>query len=184
MSRVRVATISDADAIAAIYAPIVRETAISFETEPPTAETMAQRIDEALLTHPWLVAEHDKEVVGYAYAGKHRERAAYRWSVDVTAYVREDLRRSGIGRALYEALISTLREQGYRSAFAGIALPNPASIGLHEAVGFTFLGVYREVGFKHGRWHDVGWWRRGLSEAVGSPKEPKPFAALRESFPT
>jgi len=180
VSRVRVARISDADAIAAIYAPVVRETAISFETEPPTAETMAQRIAETLVTHPWLVAELGDEVVGYAYAGKHRERAAYRWSVDVSGYVREDVRRLGIGRALYEALITILRAQGFRSAFAGIALPNAASVSLHEAVGFKFLGVYKEVGFKHGRWHDVGWWRLGLSESAGSPEEPKPFAAMRE----
>jgi phosphinothricin acetyltransferase len=173
---IRTATALDAPAIAAIYAPIVRGTAISFETEPPTSEIMAARIADTLPTHPWLVAERGNDILGYAYAGKHRQRAAYRWSVDVSAYVREDARRMGIGRALYERLIAILRTQGFRSAFAGIALPNPASVALHEAVGFRPLGIYKDVGFKHGRWHDVGWWRLALSESVLEPDEPKLFA--------
>jgi phosphinothricin acetyltransferase len=179
-SKVRVATGSDARAIAAIYAPLVRDTAISFEMEPPTTEDMAERIINTLPTHPWLVAERGEEIVGFAYAGKHRQRAAYRWSVDVTAYVSEDVRRSGVGTALYRTLIDILRKQGFRSAFAGIALPNAASIGLHEAIGFRPLGIYKEAGFKCGRWHDVGWWRLGLSEAAGRPEEPIAFAALRD----
>jgi phosphinothricin acetyltransferase len=175
----RVAEPGDAAAIAAIYAPIVRETAISFETEPPSPDAMAVRIEGVLKSHPWLVAVRAGEVVGYAYAGEHAQRAAYRWSVNVTAYLAETARRQGVGRKLYGALIPMLRAQGFRSAFAGIALPNAASVGLHEAVGFEPLGVYRDVGFKLGRWHDVGYWRLALTEEDGPPAEPVPFPLLR-----
>ena len=180
-SKVRVAERRDAEAIAAIYTPIVRETAISFETDPPTAAIMADRIETTLRRHPWLVAETSGEVVGYVYASEHRQRAAYRWSVDVTAYVSQDARGQGLGRRMYGVLIDTLRAQGFRSAFAGIALPNPASVALHESVGFTALGVYKDVGFKLGRWHDVGWWRLALSTGDHNPAEPIAFARLRDS---
>jgi L-amino acid N-acyltransferase YncA len=176
---VRVAEPGDAEAIAAIYAPIVRHTAISFETEPPTPEVMAARIEATLPTHPWLVAVRDGEVVGYAYASEHAQRGAYRWSVNVSAYLAQTARGQGVGRGLYGVLIPTLQAQGFRSAFAGIALPNDASIGLHEAVGFEPLGVYKEVGFKLGQWRDVGYWRLSLTEAQGAPAEPTPFAAFR-----
>ena len=139
---------------------------------------MAERIAATLPTHPWLVAERDGMVAGYAYAGKHRERSAYRWSVDVTAYVDEGSRRAGVGRALYGELLVTLRRQGFHAAFAGIALPNAASIALHEALGFRKLGVYQDAGFKNGQWHDVGWWQLRLSTGGGIPQEPIPFAAL------
>ena len=176
--KIRVANPVDAVAIAAIYAPIVRDTVISFEIELPTPQVMEERILVTLSMYPWLVAERDGEVVGYAYASKHRERAAYRWSVDVSAYVREGARGMGIGRALYDALIGMLRRQGFRSAFAGIALPNEASIRLHEAVGFQLVGVYRDVGFKHGHWRDVGWWRLGLTTGDAPPGEPISFPDL------
>ena len=177
----RPASPSDGAAFAAIYAPIVRDTAISFETEPPSAEVMAERVAKLLPTHPWIAAERDGQILGYAYAGPHRERPAYRWSVDVTPYVHEDARGQGVGRALYGSLIEILNLQGFRSAFAGIALPNPQSIGLHQAIGFEPVGTYREVGFKHGLWHDVSWWRLGLSQALETPAEPIPFEALRRS---
>ncbi len=179
--RLRIAEPADAADFAAIYAPIVRDTAISFETDPPTAEVMEGRVRKLLQTHPWLAAERDGRVIGYCHAGPHRERAAYRWSVDVTPYVHADARGQGVGRALYLALIAILRLQGFRSAFAGIALPNPGSVGLHEALGFELLGVYRDVGFKHGRWRDVGWWRLSLSDGEGPPGEPVPFEAVRGS---
>ncbi len=174
--KIRVAMPSDGEAVAAIYAPIVRDTAISFEIVPPTAEAMTGRITRTLATHPWLVAERDGQVSGFAYAGLHRERAAYRWSVDVSAYVDAGARRTGIGRALYTPLFAILRAQNYRSAFAGIALPNEASVGLHEAMGFMPLGVYRNVGFKHGAWRDVGYWQLDLSGTPDAPQEPIPFA--------
>jgi phosphinothricin acetyltransferase len=175
--QIRVATTSDSETIATIYAPIVRDTAISFETEPPSTEIIARRIAETISQLPWLVAERDQKVIGLAYASKHRERAAYRWSVDVSAYVHEEARRRGVGRTLYERLLGIVRNQGFHAAFAGIALPNAASVGLHEAAGFKPLGVYREVGFKHGQWHDVGWWQMQLSESI-SPGEPIPFAQI------
>jgi L-amino acid N-acyltransferase YncA len=176
---IRVAEHADAAAIAAIYAPIVRETAISFETEPPSAEDMAGRIEAALSSHPWLVAVRAGAVIGYAYAGQHQQRAAYRWSANVTAYMDAGERRTGVGTRLYGALIPVLRAQGFRSAFAGITLPNAASVGLHEAVGFRPLGVYQDVGFKLGAWRDVGWWRLALSKGGGAPAEPAPFARFR-----
>ena len=159
---IRSATAADAASILAIYAPIVRDTIISFETEVPTAAEIAHRIDATLKTYPFLVAEMRGAIAGYAYAGEHRARAAYRWSVDVTVYVAAPARRSGVGRALYARLLPMLAQQQFHAAFAGIALPNPASVGLHEAMGFTPVGIYREVGFKFGRWHDVGWWQRLL----------------------
>jgi phosphinothricin acetyltransferase len=174
-TKIRIAAPSDAAAIASLYAPIVRETIISFETEPPTAEVMAERIAKTIPMYPFLVAERDGELIGYAYSGQHRERAAYRWSVDVSVYISANARRSGAGRALYNKLFEILRQQNFRSAFAGIALPNDASVGLHEAVGFEPLGVYKEVGFKLGDWRDVGWWRLALSNAPGEPEEPRPF---------
>jgi len=157
----------------------VRETAISFEIEPPSAEDMAGRMEATLASHPWLVAVRAGDVVGYAYAGQHQQRAAYRWSVNVTAYIDGGARRAGVGTRLYAALIPILRAQGFRSAFAGVTLPNDASVGLHEAVGFKPLGVYEDVGFKLGAWRDVGWWRLPLSESAEAPAEPVPFARYR-----
>ena len=175
----RLAEQQDAGAVATIYAPIVRDTFISFETEPPSPAVMAQRIESTQQRHPWLVATAGNEVLGYAYASEHRQRAAYRWSVDVTVYIAEGARGQGLGRRLYGGLISILRAQGFRGAFAGIALPNEASIGLHEAVGFRALGVYKEVGLKLGAWRDVGWWRLELSNDKAPPSEPIPIPQLR-----
>jgi len=172
---VRVATADDAEAIARIYAPIVADTVISFELAVPTVDEMRARIVATLARLPWLVSvDADGAVDGYVYASRHRERAAYQWSVDVTAYVREDARGRGIGKRLYTRLFGELSTLGYFQAFAGIALPNAPSVALHESVGFTHLGIYRGVGFKHGAWHDVGWWQRTL-QAAKPPHEPTPF---------
>lgn len=159
---VRQATPGDGSAVAAIYRPIVDETAISFEEEPPSAEDMAGRIAKVLGHYPYLVAQQDGRVIGYAYAAQHMERSAYRWSVNVSAYVAEGFRGTGVGKRLYRALFETLAERGFHMAMAGITLPNEASVKLHEGVGFKPIGVYREVGFKFGRWHDVGWWQRRI----------------------
>lgn len=166
---IRTATPADAEAITAIYAPIVEGTSISFELTPPTVDEMRSRIVNTLADLPWLVSEDPMgSVDGYVYASKHRERQAYQWSVDVTAYVREDARGLGIGKRLYQALFAELVTLGYFQAFAGTALPNDASVALHESVGFQPIGTYRKVGFKLGAWHDVGWWQKELR----SPTEP------------
>lgn len=175
--KIRTATPNDAAAVAAIYGPIVQYTTISFEIDPPDAAEMRARIEKTLATLPWLVAEDAAGVVcGYVYASKHKERAAYQWSVDTTVYVRDDMRGQGVGRALYARLLPLLSELGYCQAFAGVALPNVGSVGLHEALGFTPIGVYSNVGFKHGAWRDVGWWQKSLRALEVSPKAPVAFS--------
>jgi L-amino acid N-acyltransferase YncA len=169
---VRAASEQDADACAAIYAPYVIETAITFELEPPSAAQMAERIAKAHHAHAWLVAEEAGRVVGYAYGGAFNLRAAYRWACEVSVYVELGRRRSGAGRALYEALLARLAERGYRIAVAGMTLPNEASVGLHRAMGFEPVGTYRRIGYKHGAWHDVAWMQRALGSSGDPPQEP------------
>jgi L-amino acid N-acyltransferase YncA len=170
--KLRQATLEDAEEIAAIYAPIVQSTFISFESEPPSAAEMRARIAKSLERHCWLASEDEHgRVNGYVYASAFRDRAAYRWSVETTAYVRDDSRGLGIGKCLYLTLLPRLLELGYYQVFAGIALPNPASVALHEAVGFKPIGTYRNVGFKLGAWHDVGWWQLALREATPPPAQ-------------
>lgn len=176
-SLIRMATVDDASAIAEIYRPIVESTAISFETVAPHADEMRQRIQDVLAAHPWLVYERDGVVAGYVYASKHRARAAYEWSVDTSVYVDERFRRRCIGHGLYLSLFAVLIAQGYANAFAGITLPSPASVALHERVGFTPVGVYRRVGYKLGAWHDVGWWQRPLE---GPNAEPSSIRGLKD----
>ena len=172
---IRIATPEDAPAIQAIYAPIVENTIISFETEPPTVAEMAGRIKKTLDFFPYLVCEYNGEVIGYVYATKHRERAAYQWAADVSAYIREDFRGKGVGKALYTALKAMLAGQGFYHAYAGIALPNAASAALHEAVGFKPLGVYHQVGYKLGNWHDAGWWELQIQPLDLPPRPLQPF---------
>lgn len=160
----------------AIYAPIVRNTAISFELEPPTIAEFKSRVTEYLNVAPWVVCESENIIVGYSYAGRHRARAAYQWSVDVSVYVAANQHRRGVGRALYTSLIECLRLQGFYNAYAGITLPNPASVALHESLGFQPVGVYRDVGYKLGQWHSVGWW----ALALRNESPPPPLIALRD----
>lgn len=165
----------DAAACAAIYAPHVEDGVVSFEERAPDAAEMATRIELVSATHPWLVAELDGEPVGYAYACRFQERPAYRWTAMVSVYVDADHHRAGIGRQLYLALFERLREQRFRTACAGITLPNAASVALHESLGFVAVGVNREVGWKQGAWRDVGWWQLELTPALdGPPPEPLP----------
>jgi phosphinothricin acetyltransferase len=172
---------SDAREVLDIYGPIVAATAISFEEEVPTQREMERRISEALAFAPWLVCADGDRVAGYAYASRHRERAAYRWSVDVSVYVRDRCRRGGVGRALYTSLLALLRLQGFYAAHAGITLPNEASVRLHESLGFRPVGVYARVGFKRGAWHDVGWWQLPLRERSGEPAPTLGPEALRRA---
>lgn len=167
--RVRDATTDDAAACAAIYAPYVSGTAISFETAPPTPAEMARRIADAQRTHAWLVLTDGPGVLGYAYGGRFAARAAYRWSCEVSVYLQDGLRGTGGGRALYDVLLPRLADRGYRTAFAGMTLPNDASVGLHRALGFEPSGTYRRVGWKAGAWHDVAWMQRALGSADGPP---------------
>jgi L-amino acid N-acyltransferase YncA len=169
---IRLAAGRDAEQIAAIYAPNVTATVISFEFEPPSVDEMRRRIEVTLERYPWLVCERQGRLLGYSYAGAHGSRAAYQWSVDVSVYVHEDARRRGVGRALYGSLFAALGLQGFYNAYAGATLPNPASVGLHESVGFRPVGVYRGVGYKLGAWHDVGWWHLPIRERVADPDPP------------
>lgn len=169
----------DSAACAAIYAPSVYGSATSFETVAPDAAEFARRIHEVTRRYPWLVAEDEGRVTGYAYGTQHRARAAYRWTTEVAVYVDAGHRGRGVGRSLYGALLSLLRRQGLRTAVAGITLPNQASIALHEACGFTHVGVFHRSGFKAGAWHDVGWWELDLAPGdEGPPAEPGPPTRL------
>jgi L-amino acid N-acyltransferase YncA len=173
-------TIRDADpardgaACAAIYAPHVECSAVSFEERAPDAGEMEARIERYGVSHAWLVAERGGQVVGYAYATAFNERPAYRWSTSVSVYIVDGARGEGVGRALYEALFDRLRERGFRMACAGITLPNEASVGLHESLGFERTGVNPEIGFKKGAWRDVGWYQLELAPVrEGPPPEPR-----------
>ncbi len=176
----RIATSDDAAQVLEIYAPFCLASPISFETEAPTIEEIRRRITSTLEFFPWLVALEGERVLGYAYASRHRDRAAYRWSADVSVYVREEARGKGLGRALYTSVFAILRLQGIYNILAGITLPNPASVALHEAMGMRPLGVYSGIGFKCGDWHDVGWWQLALRTHQGSPLEPVAFPDLRD----
>ncbi|OUL26949.1 GNAT family N-acetyltransferase [Nostoc sp. T09] len=161
-AKIRLANEEDASQMLAIYAPIVRETTISFELEPPSETEFQHRIKSYQQQMPWLVCEIDGEVVGYAYASPYRTRAAYQWSVESSVYVGENYRRKGIAKALYTSLLKLLQLQGYYNVVAAIALPNQASVAVHEAVGFAPVGVFQRVGFKFGKWRDVGYWQLSL----------------------
>jgi L-amino acid N-acyltransferase YncA len=168
----RDAVVADASACAAIYAPYVTDSAITFEIDPPSVEEMAARIATALDTHAWIVLQQGGQVLGYAYAHKFAERAAYRWACETSIYLQTGLRRTGAGRTLYEALFTRLAGRGYRRAIAGMTLPNDASVGLHRAVGFQPMGTYRDIGWKNGSWHDVAWVQRTILLGSDPPAEP------------
>ena len=170
---IRLATVSDAAEIAEIYRPYVEDTVISFELEAPGEIETARRMEHVLERAPWLVAERQGQVVAYAYASSHRERAAYQWSMDASVYVRAGQHRQGLARALYAELFARLVELGYYTAFAGISLPNAASVGLHESFGFEPVGIYKKAGYKFGAWHDVGWWQKPLRNYTVPPQVPR-----------
>jgi L-amino acid N-acyltransferase YncA len=171
----------DSEGCAAVYAPYVRDSAISFEQDPPDAAEMSRRIERVSARYPWLVAEEDGSLAGYAYATEHRTRAAYRWTCEVAVYIAASSRGRGLGRALYEALLDLLTRQGLRLAVAGITLPNEASVALHQSCGFEPVGTFHRIGWKRGGSHDVSWWERELIErSQDPPAEPGPPARLPE----
>ena len=171
----------DAEACVAIYAPFVLDSAVSFEDHAPSAEQLKRRIARLSSTHAWLVAEDQDKVVGFAYGCPHRERAAYRWATEVSVYVDGSYQARGVGRALYTELFGLLGRQGYRVACAGIALPNNASLALHQSMGFEPIGVYRGIGWKAGAWRDVSWWQLQLGpQDSTTPREPGPPVRLED----
>lgn len=169
---------ADAQAIGAIYAPFVLDDATSFEVAVPDPAEIERRIRAQCDKYPWLVFESDHTILGYAYASTHRARHAYQWCVEVSVYVQPRAHRRGIGRALYTALFDLLRRQGYVNAYAGITLPNPSSLGIHESLGFVPIGVFRQIGFKFGRWHDVAWLHLRLREDPAPTADPLSTAEL------
>jgi L-amino acid N-acyltransferase YncA len=180
---IRFATVDDAEAIRAIYGPYCESTCVSFEDVAPSIDQMRERIGRIGASYPWLVAEIDGRVGGYVYASRHHERAGYRWSVDVAVYLSSAFHRRGLGKTLYATLFAILREQGFFKAYAGVSLPNAASVGLHEHVGFEPVGIYRGAGYKFGRWVDVGWWQLGLQPERDEPADPRPIVEVRDSDP-
>lgn len=169
---IRLATIEDASAILAIYAGYCTHSAITFEETPPSKDEMTRRVEQTLERFPWFVLEDELAVQAYAYASPHRDRAAYRWSVDTAVYVASHAHHRGFGKRLYGALLEVLRLMGYYRAYAGITLPNPASEGLHRSFGFVQSSTYHGVGYKLGAWRDVGWFELALQPAHGRPSEP------------
>lgn len=172
---IRLATTADAEAVLRIYAPIVRETPISFEWEVPSVAEIAARIEKVLATRPWLIFEREGDVLGYVYASTYRDRLAYQWGPEVTVYIRADARGLGLGRGLYTALFDVLRAQGYCTVVAGATVPNAGSEGLHQRMGFQEFGRYPAAGYKFGKWHDVVFWYLRLCELPSEPRTPKPL---------
>ena len=176
---IRLARSADAAAVRDIYAPFCESTSVTFEEEPPTTEEMADRIESTLETYPWLVCELDERIVGYAYASPLRKRRAYQWTVELSVYVADDARRSGVGRALYESLFAVLERQGVRDGYAVTTVPNPETERFHERLGFERCVDFPAIGYTEGEWHDVAWWRRSIGEKTADPEPITPLPALR-----
>ncbi|QGA82513.1 arsinothricin resistance N-acetyltransferase ArsN1 family B [Halomicrobium sp. LC1Hm] len=178
MNTIRRARPDDAAACADIYAPYVYDSAVSFEETPPSGEEMRERLRSTLETYPWLVCERENRVVGFAYASDHRNRTAYQWSVELSIYVDNDHRRTGIATGLYESLFAVLDEQGFYNGYAGVTLPNRASVAFHREMGFEPVGTYENVGYTAGEWQDVQWWRKQLRQPEDDPEPPVPISAF------
>ncbi len=182
MSQIRLATPEDAAGILAIYAPYIQNTSYTFETEVPSVQEFAERIRSYLVNWPWLVWEEEGKVAGYAYGARYRERVAYQWCTESSIYMHDDFQKAGIGRRLYATLIEILKRQGFRNVYAVINLPNEKSVAFHEKSGFTHFATYEQVGYKLGKWKNVGWWRLVLNEFGDEPAAPVKFSALDKSF--
>ena len=180
-AQIRMAAEADAEQMLAIYAPVVRETVISFEYEPPSLPEFRERIRTTLERMPWLVCDNDSEIAGYAYSSPFRTREGYRWACELTIYVHPGYHRCGIGRALYTSLFRCLALQGYCVAVATITIPNPASIALHESMGMRRVGTYEKVGYKHGQWLDDGVWQIELQPMPAEPDPPVPWQQIAGS---
>jgi len=178
MSMIRIATTNDAEPILKIYNPYIENTSFTFETESPPIDSFKERISTYLQNWPWLVCEINGVLAGYAYGAKHRERVAYQWSVESSVYVHDDYQRRGVAQALYTALINILKLQGFRNLYAVINLPNDKSVSFHERLGFEYFATYKNVGFKLGRWKNVGWWQLQLNEYSMEPAPPIRFSEL------
>jgi phosphinothricin acetyltransferase len=175
---IRIARDEDAAAIHAIYAPHITDGVATFETELPGVNAMRERIRARLPHYPWLVWDEDGEVLAYAYAGRFRERAAYDWIAETSIYVRADAQRRGIARKLYGVLLEVMQLQGITQAVGVITLPGTVSVAMHEAMGFTAAGVWRQCGYKLGQWWDVGVWQKELQPAANPPRPVTPFPQL------
>jgi len=184
MTALRLATPADANGILAIYAPYIVNTSFTFETEVPSTEEFAERIKMYLINWPWLVCEIDGKIAGYAYASRYRERVAYQWSVECSVYIHDDFQQAGIGKVLYTALFEILKRQGFRNVYAVINLPNEKSVVFHERLGFVHFATYEQVGYKLGKWKNVGWWRLVVNEFGDEPAAPIRFIDMRKEFLT
>jgi L-amino acid N-acyltransferase YncA len=182
MISVRVATVSDAGSMLKIYSPYVIGTAFSFETELPTLDQFRERVKLCLEKYPWLVCSLDGEVAGYVYASKHREREAYQWTCESSVYIADDFKGKGIGRALYGVLFTILQLQGFRNVYAGITQPNEPSEKLHAKCGFELFALYENIGYKLGRWHNVGWWKLQLNGYDLKPPPPIKFSEVNNAL--
>jgi L-amino acid N-acyltransferase YncA len=182
VKKIRLATTEDAEGILAIYAPYIRDTSFTFETEVPSLEDFKKRIADYLLNWPWLVCEINGVIAGYAYGAKYRERVAYQWCVESSIYVHDDYLKHKVGKALYTALIEILKKQGYRNVYAVINLPNDRSVKFHEDCGFTYFATYEKVGYKLGKWKNVGWWQLSINEYGMEPEAPVKFSEIDKNF--
>lgn len=182
MNTTRLATISDAASILDIYTPYILNTAFTFETDIPTIQNFEVRINTYQENWPWLVYEHEGVIAGYAYATKHRERAAYQWCVESSVYVHGKFQQKGIAKSLYNTLFEILKFQGCRNVYAGITLPNDKSISFHKKFGFTWLADYKNIGYKLNQWNTVSWWQLQLNEYADNPKAPIKFPEVPFSF--
>ena len=178
---IRLINPDDARSTLEVYRPYVESTAISFEYDVPSLEEWKKRIENISTEYPWLVCEHDQEIIGYAYGSKHRYRTAYSWSAESTVYVEERFHRKGVARILYETLFALLRLQGYVNVYAGVTVPNPKSEAFHLSMGFYEVGTFRNIGFKHGAWHDTRWFQLHL---VDHPEPPERLRTILEIIDT
>jgi len=178
MGEIRLATIEDGKQVLEIYSNYVINTATSFETDVPSEQEMQSRIASCLQKYPWIVCVINERIAGYVYASKHREREAYQWSCESSVYVDDDFQGRGIGKKLYQLLFQILKLQGFRNLYAGITMPNEASINLHEKCGFKHFATYENIGYKLGKWHTVKWWKLQINNYDLNPPPPKKISEL------